>query len=1058
LPPWQSSFRQMAEPKPLDAEVVALSLAQHGIWMLNQVRGGSEAYHLPVTFRLRGGVRVDGLGAALGVLVGRHEALRTVFPVVDGVPVQRVGMPFSVELQVVGVAGRSEAERVRKAEEAAVGFVRAPFDLGRGPLIRACLFRLGVDDYVFVLVMHHLVCDGWSVGLLLEELGECYRAALAGEAPCLPPTPAQFRDYVRWQRELLASGALDGDLAYWERQLGGAPPALSLPVDYARPSVQSFEGARETLELGADLTEGLQEFCRRESVTPFMALLAVYVVLLQRHSGQDDVVVGVPVVNRRRREFERLVGYCVNTLPVRIGLSGDPSFRELLQRVRVAAVAAYEHQDVPFEVVLNRLDVARDPARPPLFQTMLNVMNDLERPIELQGLRVTRFDVPIGGARVDLALIVQAPQAGPWCVGIEYCAGLFREASARRLLRRYLHCLKEWINLPDCRVSQFGALPNEELQLILERWATNHAPTGQVPLFHDAVTEQARRYPSATALVCGEERLTYADLDGHSHAIAAWLAKEEIEQGSIIGAYGSRSIALIVTVLGVLKAGCAYLPIDSAQPPSRVRSIVEDCCPRVIIACSTAADPDVLPSGPDAVAYGDIEGAVDYQASCERPPMELRDTHVAYVLYTSGSTGRPKGVQITHGAMANLAETQREFCHVDVGDRVLQVSSPGFDASVFEIVLALANGGTLEIVPEGWERDPGSLGRLILERQVSHALILPSVLRNLDPDKAASLGVLFTGGEIVTTYLVDRWSPGRDLFVAYGPTESTVWATAAKVPTRWHPRVPIGKPVRNTSVFVLDGSLRPVPVGVVGELCIGGAGVASGYLNRPALTAERFVDSPFGGGRLYRTGDLGRFLPDGNVEFVGRADFQVKVRGFRVEPGEVEAVLREHAAVADAVVVARDDPDGSKRLVGFVVGAGGVAGGELRRFVAERLPEYMVPAVVVWLERFPLTANGKVDRGALPEPVVSGGVEGAYVAPRDELERVLCAVWAEVLGVERVGVHDNFFDLGGDSLQGVEVVSRINTALTVTVSVIDVFETGTVELLAGSLRERMAVG
>ncbi|HSF40732.1 MAG TPA: amino acid adenylation domain-containing protein, partial [Thermoanaerobaculia bacterium] len=1013
-------------PVPRDREL-PLSFSQQRLWFLDRLDPGSPLYNLPQAVRLRGRLGVRALEWSLGEIVRRHESLRTTFAERDGGPVQVIApagvfvLPF-VDLSGLGEAAEEEARRLA-AEDA----VR-PFDLARGPLFRPALLRLGTEEHALFATMHHAVSDGWSLGVLVREL-----VALQGGA-LLPELPVQYADYAVWQREWLTGGVLAREVAHWREHLEGLPDRLELPADRPRPAVQTSRGATRPARFGEAATAALRDLARSERATLFMVLLAGFEAVLARLSGQDVLAVGTPVAGRNRREVEDLIGFFVNTLVLRADLGDDPSFRELLARARRETLEAYAHQDLPFEKLVEELAPRRSLGHTPLFQAMLVLQNAPVGALELPGLALAPFHAPAGTAKFDLTLALA--ESGDRLVGsLEYNRDLFDPATADRLLG-YLATLLAGDKAT--RLSELPLLGEAERHQILDVWndTAEELPEGVsvVQLF----AERAAREPEAVALVHGERRMTCGELRTRAGRLAWRLRRLGVGPETVVAVAAERSVERVVAILGVLEAGGAYLPLDPAHPRERIAFLLEDSGARVLI---DAAGEEVEEEEPELPAVG---------------PDDL-----AYVIYTSGSTGRPKGVMAAHRGLVNLALAQIRRFDLGPGRRVLQLASPGFDASVSEIFTALLSGAALHLADRD-ELLPGpGLARLIAEQGITTVTFTPSTLAALEAavpeERLPSIETLIVAGEACPPALAARWSSGRRLINAYGPTEATVCASA-DLSGRGDT---LGRPIANVRLYVLDSGLRPLPVGAPGEIVIGGAGVTRGYLGRPDGTAERFVPDAFAalpGARAYRTGDLGRFRADGRLEFLGRADQQVKVRGIRVEPGEVEAALARHPQVREAVVVAREDVPGDLRLVAYVVPAGeeAPAASDLRGFLAERLPEALVPSAFLVLPALPLTPHGKVDRQALPSPEPNR-TEGdrPFVAPRSPAEESLAALWAELLGVPGVGVHDDFFALGGHSLAAARLVGRIRTSLGVELPVRSVFAHPTLEALAGEVEEAL---
>ncbi|HEY3569188.1 MAG TPA: amino acid adenylation domain-containing protein, partial [Thermoanaerobaculia bacterium] len=920
---------------------------------------------------------------------------------------------------------------------------RRPFDLERGPLLRTTLVRLGDEEHLLLSSMHHIVSDGWSLTVLVREVGALYRAFALGEPSPLPELPVQYADYAVWQRDRLRGEALSAQVAYWRERLAGAPALLRLPLDRPRPAVQRFRGARVDAWLPPELGSALREAGQRQGATLFMVLLAVFAVLLRRHTGEDDLVVGTPSANRDRAELEGLIGFFVNTLVLRADLSGDPSFAELLQRARETALGAYAHQDLPFEKLVAELQPERSLSYSPLFQIMLALQNASPVALELPGLILRDEQTPQEISKLDLTLTVNETPAGLLCQW-RYNSELFDRGTVERLADR-LRILAVGIAAdPGRPVLELPMVAVAERRQLLVEWSRGETvETGSRGL-HGMVEEAAARRPEAPALLFDGGELSYGELNARANRLARRLRRLGVGPEALVGVCAERSPEMVVGLIAVLKAGGAYVPLDPAYPRERLAWLLDDSGIRVLLTREHLRE--VLPPHAAQVVLLDEEPA---ESAGDLRPLSGPE-NLAYVIYTSGSTGRPKGVLVSHRGLDNLARAQTRLFEVGPHSRVLQFASMSFDASVSEIAMAFHAGAALCLAAR---RDllPGpELVELLQRHRITTVTLPPSALAALPEAELPDLRTLVLAGEAGPVELARRWSAGRRLINAYGPTEATVCATEALY--TGGDRMPIGRPIQNMEAYVLDDGGQPVPSGVPGELLVGGIGLARGYRGRPGLTAERFVPHPFSttpGERLYRTGDLARFLPDANLEFLGRIDHQIKVRGVRVEPGEVEAALLAQAGVREAVAVAREDGSGPARLVAYVTPAAGadLDPASLRSALAASLPEPLVPAAVVVLDALPLTPNGKVDRRALPAPDRARSGQD-YVPPATGLERFLAGLWQEILGIDRAGLHDDFFALGGNSVSGAMFVNRLQRELGEIVHVVVMFDAPTVAQLA----------
>ncbi|MEW5926734.1 MAG: amino acid adenylation domain-containing protein [Gemmatimonadota bacterium] len=1036
------------------ADALPLSFAQERLWFLDRMQPGSTFYNVASALRLTGALDAEALERALGEVVRRHEALRTTFREVDGTPVQVVAPAGGFALPVESLAGLPAAEREAAARRRAAEEAARPFDLAAGPLFRAALLRLDGEEHVLLLGMHHVVSDGWSMDLLFREVLALYGAFREGGASPLRDLPVQYADYAVWQRRHLRGEALERQVSYWKERLAGAPELLELPTDHPRPAVQTYRGAREPVEIPRELLERLRALGRGEGATLFMTLLGAFQLLLSKYAGTDDVAVGSPVAGRTRRETEELIGFFVNTLVLRTDLGGDPSFRETLRRVRETTLGAYEHQEVPFEKLVEELRPERSLSHSPLFQVMFTMGDDAAPPGGLPGLAVQGVGAELHVAKFDLVLGLSAHPDGIRGV-LDYRTDLFEPATIRRMVQHLGAVLEQVAEDADRPVSGLALLGEAERRLVVEEWNRTDADYPADSPIHRLFEEQAARAPDAVAVVYGERSLTYRELNERANRLARHLAGVGVGPESRVGIFLERGPELVVALLAVLKAGGAYVPLDPAYPAGRLAFMLADSGVEVLVTREELRA--ALPvEAPARVVSVDAERDGVAARSAENPESRAGAGSLAYVMYTSGSTGAPKAVGVEHRGVVRLV---RGANYVDLGpdEVVLQAAPVSFDASTLEVWGALLGGGRLVLLP-GAAPSLEELGRTLAGHGVTTLWLTAGLFQLMVQERLEDLGgvrQLLAGGDVLPAEAAKafrRRFPACRLVNGYGPTENTTFTCCYTVPAEWSgSSLPIGAPVSNTRVYVLDAGMQPVPVGVPGELYAGGAGVARGYLGHPAATAERFVPDPFGpgaGARLYRTGDRARWRADGAVEYLGRLDAQVKLRGFRVEPGEIEAALRRHPGVADCLVVAREDAPGERRLVAYV--AGGADAEELREHLRASLPEYMVPGAFVVLESLPLTPNGKPDRRALPAPEQARAGD-EYVAPRTQVEETVAGIWAEVLGLERVGVHDDFFRLGGHSLLIMRLIARVRRAFGVEISIHTVFAMPTLEALSAEI-------
>ncbi|MBL3668917.1 amino acid adenylation domain-containing protein [Streptomyces sp. M2CJ-2] len=1041
---------------------IPLSPAQRRQWFLGRIEGPSGTYNLPMAVRLTGGLDVAALAAALGDVVARHESLRTVFPEVDGRPRQLVldAEAARPELRVTETtAGELDAVLAEAAGEG--------FDLATEIPLRARLFVLGEAEHVLLVVLHHIAGDGWSMAPLGRDLSAAYAARCAGQAPVWAPLPVQYADYTLWQREVLGDEEdPDSELArqvdYWKQTLAGLPEELALPADRPRPAKASHRGDNVPFSLSAEVHQRLLSLAQESRSSLFMVVQAGLAALLHRLGAGEDIPVGTVIAGRTDEALDELVGFFVNTLVLRTDLSGDPTFRELVERVREADLAAYANQDVPFERLVEVLNPARSLARHPLFQVLLAFQNNGEATLDLAGVQAGPQNIGLSSAKFDLAFQLgewfgEDGSAGGIAGNVEYATDLFDRETVEALAARLVRLLEKVAARPDARVGAVEVLSDEERHRVLEQWndTARRVPTGTVPELFEA---QVARTPDATAVVHEDTVLTYAELDARANRLARLLIARGAGPERLVAVALSRSVENAVAQLAAAKAGAAFLPVDPAYPADRIAYMLTDAAPALVVTTTSGAA-GVLTAGTATVVLDDAATVAELERQSAIAPRDadrlapLSVHHPAYVIYTSGSTGRPKGVVVTHVGVGNLASAQGERFAVDSSSRVLQFASPSFDAAVSELYVAWFSGAAVVLAPADRLAPGAPLAELVEWQEVTHATIPPVALTAMEPEQLTPVRSLTVAGEACSAETADLWAAGRRMVNAYGPSETTVCATMSAPLAPGGGTPTIGRPITNTRVYVLDAGLGPVPPGVAGELYVAGVGLARGYLGRPALTAERFVACPFGapGERMYRTGDLARWTADGELEYLGRADDQVKLRGFRIELGEIESVLRSHERVAQAVAVVREDRPGDRRLVAYTVSADGRTpeAAELRAHVAAALPEYMVPAAFVALDALPVTANGKLDRRALPAPDFSATAVGR--GPRTPQEEILCGLFAEVLGVERVGIDDNFFELGGDSISSIRLVSRIRSVLGVKVGNRGIFEAPTVARLMEGL-------
>ncbi len=1052
---------------------LTLSFAQQRLWFLSQLEPQNPLYNLSAAIRLQGQLNQSALEQTFNEILRRHEALRTNFETVEGQPVAVISPVIPLPLPLLDFSELPIARRETEVNQLVSEESRHPFDLNTDLLLRVKLLRLGEQEHILLITVHHIASDGWSIGVLVHEMSTLYQACceeqpslrLASLTP-LPELPIQYADFAAWQRQWLQGEVLASQISYWRKQLEDAPALLELPTDHPRPAVQTFRGATCSFTLSKALSVALNQLSQQAGSTLFMTLLAAFKILLGRYTGSEDIVVGTPIANRNRAEIEGLIGFFVNTLVLRTDLSGNPSFRELLTRVREVALGAYSHQDLPFEQLVEELHPQRALSHTPLFQVMFILQNAPMSEMALSGLNLSFLKSHSGTAQFDLTLSMEETSEG--LLGtFEYSTDLFEASTIERIAEHFKTLLAGIITNPDRQLQELPLLSETERHQLLVKWNETEREYSSDQCIHHLFEEQAKRTPDAVAVVFENQQLTYQQLNQRANQLARHLQSLGVKPEVLVGICVERSLELVIGILGILKAGGAYVPIDPTYPQERLTFVLEDTQTSVLLTQQRLVEH--LPQHNAHTICLDSDWEAIPPENQENPTPEITAENLAYVIYTSGSTGKPKGVQITHRNLVHSTSARIAYYKESVTSFLL-LSSFAFDSSVAGIFWTLCQGGMLYLPLEGVQRDVPKLIELITQHQVSHLLSLPSLYSQLlelaKPEQLTSLRTIIIAGEACPSELVQRHlelQSETSLFNEYGPTEGTVWSSVyhCQDPEVGTP-VPIGCPIANTQIYLLDSHLHPVPVGIVGELYISGDGLARGYLNQPEMTTQRFIPNPFNNKSrrvLYKTGDLARYLPDGNIEFIGRIDNQVKIRGFRIELGEIETALNQHPQVRESVVLARDDVPGDKRLVAYIVPNRESIPTipQLRDLLKERLPEYMVPSVFVLLKEFPLTPNGKLDRRGLPAPEqVRPEFAGVFVAPRSSVEEKLVKIWAELLKIERVGIHDNFFDLGGHSLLVTQVVSRLRDVFEIELPVSDFFEAPTIAELAVIITQRLA--
>ncbi|MCZ8045763.1 MAG: amino acid adenylation domain-containing protein, partial [Microcystis sp. LE19-41.2A] len=1072
-----------------------LSYAQTRLWFLDQLEPNSAFYNIPVALRLQGHLNQSALTQSLEEIIQRHEALRTNFITVNGQPNQVIQTVTNWAVSVIDLQHLSPKEQEIAAKKLVKEQAFKTFDLGKEALVRATLILLNNNEYWLLLCLHHVISDGWSMGVLIEELTALYNAVNQGQPSPLKPLPIQYADFAIWQRQWLQGEVLENQLNYWKKQLADAPTFLPLPTDKPRPAVQTFTGAHQEFQLSLELTQKLTELSQQQGVTMFMTLLAAYGILLYRYTGQSDILIGTPIANRNRREIESLIGFFVNTLVMRTDCSENPSFQELLMRVREMSLGAYAHQDLPFEMLVEALQPERNLSHTPLFQVMFALENTPLSKIELMDLTIDSLPLEGETAKFDLTLSMQNTETGLMGVWV-YNTDLFNSETIEKMNGHFLTLLEGIITNPSERVSQLPLLTKVEQQQLLIDWNNTEVDYPANKCIHQLFEEQVERTPNAVAVTYENESLTYRELNNRANQLAHYLRKLGVKPDTLAGICVERSLEMMVGLLGILKAGGAYVPLDPEYPQERLSFMLEDSQVKVLVTQAKLVKS--IPEHQAQLICLDTEWEKIAQNITSNPESVAKPENLIYIIYTSGSTGKPKGVLVNHSNVVRLFAATDAWYNFSSQDVWSLFHSYAFDFSVWEMWGALLYGGRLVVVPYLVTRSPEAFYQLLCQEKVTILNQTPTAFRQLiqaeeslkgsfplsrgdrssTTDNDLSLRLVIFGGEALEINSLQPWFQRHgdqcpQLVNMYGITETTVHVTYRPLSMNDLDSTAsvIGRPIPDLQVYLLDQHLQLVPVGVPGEMYVGGAGVTKGYLNRPELTKERFISSPFekdevipptplnkGGNepsKLYKTGDLGRYLPDGNIEYLGRIDNQVKIRGFRIELGEIEALLASHPQIWETVVIVRDDATGDKRLVAYIVPQSEktITINEIRQFLKAQLPGYMIPNAFVILDALPLTANGKIDSRALPPPESSSEASDKYAAPRNPIEDILVTVWSEVLKVEKVGINDNFFELGGHSLLATKLVAQIRDRLKVELPLRQLLNSATLAELAQGIEQ-----
>lgn len=1042
-----------------DVFVFPASFAQSRLWFLDQLFPGNCSYNVFTALRLIGSLNVSALEQTFNEIVRRHEVLRTNFRMVEGQLIQVIAPTLTIPLPLIDLQHLSATE-----QEAEMGRIidkeRAhSFDLSTEPLLRVMLLQRGAE-YILLLNLHHIICDGWSIGILIRELGTLYTSFANHQPSFLPKLSLQYADYAYWQQEWLQGEIIDRQITYWKQQLDNIN-LLNLPHDRIRPTTQTYKGKTQYLKLTKHLSQELNALSQCQGVTLFMTLLAAFKTLLHRYTHQEDIVIGSPIANRNRQEIETLIGFFVNTLVLRTNLEGNPSFLELLDKVKEVAIGAYSNQDLPFEKLVELLHPERSLSHHPLFQVVFSLQNTPNETLVLPDLKFSQL--PLDNSTTKFDLEFQLWEASEEIKGqITYSTDLFDETTITRMLGHFQTLLEGIVANPQQSLSELPLLTGGERNQLLVKW-NNTQTDYPKSCIHRLFEMQVQQTPNAVAVVYENEKLTYWELNERANQLAHYLQKAGVIPDALIGICAERSLEMIIGVLGILKAGGAYLPLDPNYPDERLNFMLEDAQISILLTHSSIKIQNLANNAPRIICF-DKDAKVINQESKQNPNSGVTPKNLAYVIYTSGSTGMPKGVLVQHQGLGNLWQAQVNTFNLNSCSRILQFASLSFDASIFEIIMALLIGATLYLVRKEFLLPGKALIKLLSEKAITHITLPPSVLAMLPIQELPALQTIISAGEACSPNTIKPWIFGRQVFNAYGLTEATVWSTIVQIINS--NQSSIGRPIANTQIYILDSHLQPVPIGIPGELYIGGDGLARGYLNRPELTDQKFIPNPFknkAGTHIYKTGDLATFQADGNIKYLGRIDEQVKVRGFRIELGEIEATLKQHSFVQEAVVVVKKDLADNKHLVAYVVqnseqlliAATTDKSSLLREFLQKKLPYYMIPVSFFVLDLLPITPNGKVDRRKLIiDAHCHKPLEKDLIAPRTSTESILATIWTELLELERVGVHDNFFEVGGDSLLAVRLMSQVQEQFHQELPLSTLFLNSTIAGLGNTLDEQ----
>jgi amino acid adenylation domain-containing protein/thioester reductase-like protein len=1044
-------------PRP-NSEPAPLSFGQEQLWFLSQIQDNTT-YNLPLALQISGSLNISVLEQVITEIVRRHEILRTNFQQIEGKNLQVIRPEINISLQVINLEQITAKQQLQNVERLINQETDKIFNLSEDDLFQSTLYQLNQNSYILLLNMHHIISDGWSIGILLQELSTLYGAYLAGNKSPLPDLQIQYADYAIWQKEKFTSEIREKQLNYWKQQLADIPPLLELPTDKPRPPIQSFRGGIWEFSINSNLSQKIRTLTQQSDATLFMTMLAAFVILLYRCSGQDDILIGSPMAGRNRQEIQSLIGYFVNTVVLRTKLTGNPNFREILNQVRQVATDAHNYQDIPYNQVVEALNPQRNLSYNPVFQILFDLQHSLTDKLQLPGLTLQPFLGEHSTSKFDLSLIIEdrgTELIGAW----EYSSDLFTQEAISRITENFQTLLNGIVNNPETPINQLPIISAFEQQQILEKWNNTQQDYPESFCIHELFTQQVIKTPDAIAVKFGNQQLTYTQLNQKANQLANYLQNCGVTSEVLVGLYLERSLDILIAILAILKAGGAYLPLDPKYPQTRLTDILNDSQVSIILTqeklLTSLSSP--LPRGETPltpyqgkIILLDTDLTIISQQNIETPISAIKPDNLAYVIYTSGSTGKPKGVMITHQNIVNHATSIIDKYQINSHDRILQFTTFIFDVAAEEIFPAWLSGATLIICPQEMVTNLIEFSQFLAQESLT-VVNLPTPYWQewvLEIDRKISqipdsLRLVITGSDQVLPEKLALWQKlvtekrqNIQWINAYGLTETTITSTVYQLPVNYQLNtthsVPIGRPIANTEIYILDQNLQPVPIGIPGELHIGGAGLARGYLNRKQLTNEKFISNPISSSkssRLYKTGDLARYLPDGNIEFLGRIDYQVKIRGFRIELGEIEAVLAQHPLVKSSAVIVREIQPGNKQLIAYVVTEDhSNIQQDLRSFLKQNLPDYMLPAFFVRLAELPLTPTGKINRRALSALMLELNHEIDYILPRNPLEQKLAEIWCQVLGLEKVSVEENFFNLGGHSLATIQIISRIRETL-----------------------------